>query len=449
MPPDKTEVPAVVPVPASPGATLAAPAAAGIVSSSSATTDTGWVIRIRELAKMYKLYAKPADLFWEVLTGTITHQGMWALKNISFAVGKGEVVGVVGRNGAGKSTLLKIIAGTLDKSSGEVEVRGKLSAILELGSGFQLNYSGRQNIFSGGLCLGMSREEIERKLDWIIDFSELRACIDQPFKTYSTGMRARLTFSVAASLDPDVLIIDEALAVGDVLFQEKCFRRIREIVLGGATVLFVTHSLNTLYELCHSAILIHQGEIVLRGTPREVGYHFEKLIAEERSGREVALTSGKTAAGDALDAQILRVSVVNGEGVAIGTLFHRQTYEVRVVCRCRAAFENVSIGFIIQKPNGQTMYGSSTMYHDKKIAVGAGQTVEVVFAFSCLLASGEYLLAGAVAKMKNSLDYEVIHVYREATSFFVQSSGKFSGDVDLESRVTGISVSNPALVKDE
>jgi len=235
-------------------------------------------IQVVGLSKVFRLYSRPLDMVKEIVLRRSTHRELWALKDLSFQVKQGEMVGLIGRNGSGKSTLFKILTGVLDKTFGEVTVRGKISSILELGTGFHPEYTGRQNIFMGGMCLGMSRQEIDSKLDWIINFSELPEFIDQPIRTYSTGMKARLAFSTAICMDPDVLFIDEALSVGDVKFQRKCFDIIDQFRSKGRTIMMVSHDLNTVSSFCDKAMLLDEGRIVDYGEPREVTREYYHLL---------------------------------------------------------------------------------------------------------------------------------------------------------------------------
>lgn len=237
------------------------------------STSDELAIRVEHVSKRFKLYHDPVTgplkellCFWDPQRH---YRELWALRDVSLNVRRGEVVGVVGPNGAGKTTLLKLIAGLLPLERGTIDVRGKVTALLALGVGVHPELSGRENILHGGMLLGLSRKAVQERLPWIVEFSELGPdVVARPLRTYSAGMRARLLFSISMSIDPDILIVDEALATGDLSFVHKCGRRIREICRSGSTVLFVSHNLRQVEELCQRAIYLHEGQVVLDGSPR-------------------------------------------------------------------------------------------------------------------------------------------------------------------------------------
>jgi ABC-type polysaccharide/polyol phosphate transport system ATPase subunit len=245
-------------------------------------------ISAQKISKRFKLYKdiivdpiKEHLLFWRKED---FYRAFWAVKDVSFEIPRGQIVGIIGPNGAGKSTLLKMIAGLLDVDRGNIKVNGKITALLTLGLGFHLEFTGRENIFYGGMLLGMSKKEILRKTPDIIEFSEIGDYIDRPLRTYSSGMRARLIFATSMSIDPDVLLVDEALATGDSYFVQKCSKRIGEICESGATILYVSHNMWQVQQLCHRVILIDKGELLADGEPTSVVARYHQLVFE-REGR--------------------------------------------------------------------------------------------------------------------------------------------------------------------
>jgi ABC-type polysaccharide/polyol phosphate transport system ATPase subunit len=248
-------------------------------------------ISVRNLSKKYRLYDSPQHRLKEALNpfGRKYHRDFWAVKDVSFEVNRGETVGIIGKNGSGKSTLLKLITGVLTPTSGEVKLNGRVSALLELGTGFNPDMTGIQNVFFSGMVNGRQREEMEAKMDDILAFADIGEFVNQPVKTYSSGMYVRLAFACAASIEPDIFVVDEALAVGDEIFQHRCMRRINEIREGGATVCFVSHSVAAVKTLCTRAILLDYGRMIMEGTPEAVTHKYRALCNERKKGRYVAL----------------------------------------------------------------------------------------------------------------------------------------------------------------
>lgn len=237
-------------------------------------------IQVENLSKCYHVYDKPRDRLLQMLSlGRKRYfREFWALKDVSFEIKKGETVGIIGRNGSGKSTLLQMICGTLNPTSGSIQTNGRIAALLELGSGFNPDFTGRENVYLNGAVLGLSKEEIDSRFDEIAAFSEIGEFIEQPVKTYSSGMMVRLAFSVAINANPEILVVDEALSVGDELFQRKCFSRIEAIRADGATILFVSHSGGQVVELCDKAMLLDSGEKLAIGGPKQIVGRYQKLL---------------------------------------------------------------------------------------------------------------------------------------------------------------------------
>lgn len=398
-------------------------------------------IQARNLWKKYRIYPTAASMLIEALTGRPRHQEVWAVKDVNFGVNRGEVVGLIGRNGAGKSTLLKIITGVAGHDTGDIRISGRVSAILELGAGFNPEYSGLDNVRYGALCQGMTPGEVEQSLEGIVEFAELRDVIDRPFKTYSSGMKSRLLFSTAIAVDSEILIIDEALSAGDMLFQEKCFRRMREIAASGRTVFFVTHSLGQIYELCTRAMLMHRGEIIADGEPRHVGYEYERLLIQERVEEMTSSTPGRTlyeignsTARPDGKAHIERIECLNAQGDLVSQLFYGEPYVIRVRVKVHDDLPRLAVGLRIDTIAGTAITSAGTSLSGLEISGKAGDKIDVRFHFVSQFSSTSVILNGGVSELVGS-SFVQIHVVRAAQELVCMGSGRSGGYFDLDARI--------------
>lgn len=395
-------------------------------------------IVVKDLSKKYHFYQKPVDKLKELISQgkKAYHQDFWALRGVSFEVPRGQTVGVVGRNGSGKSTLLQVLAGTLQPSSGEVSVNGRVSALLELGAGFNPEFTGRENVFINGAIMGFSQAEMEERFPRICAFAEIGDFINQPVKTYSSGMYVRLAFATAINVDPDILLVDEALAVGDAVFQYRCMRRIQELKEQGVTIFFVSHDLSAIKSLCDHALLIDQGRLVAEGDPYAIINHYQGLIMAAEEGLHVVPGSESALQGSFRhgnrDAEILGVDLVDDAGAVLEVLASGDPVVVRVRIRGHRALENPVVGIMVRNRMGLDLYGTNTELQDLPIGpIGAGQEVEVNFRLNAWLGTGDYAVTVAIHTAEGvSCDW-----VDDAVFLKVLGSRKASGLMNLNAEI--------------
>lgn len=414
------------------------------------------VISLQSVSKSFQRYAKPVDRLKELLLPNRQQANVfWAVKDLNLEVPRGQTLGIVGRNGSGKSTTLQMVVGTLQPSSGSVQVQGRISALLELGSGFNPEFTGRQNVFFNAQMLGLSRREVEAKFDQIAAFADIGEFLDEPVKTYSSGMFVRLAFAVAIHSDPDILVVDEALSVGDEAFQRKCFAKIHAVRDAGGTILFVSHGASTIIELCDRAILLDRGELLLDGNPKLVVDKYQKLsyappnkaqeLREEIrrlngseanvfSHKELTIIESMAASADLLqpvaprtpqkhlgttrlkayfDAQMQppqtiayisrgakiqdpKITTLNGE--VVNYLVGRDEYLYTYTVKFEQDVTQVRFGMLIKTVSGLELGGASLVGRNFAIEqVKAGSVAKVKFRFKCLLNAGAYFMNAGVS----------------------------------------------------
>lgn len=364
------------------------------------------MISASNISKTFKLYKSPADRLKEIILRRSYHRVFHALENVSFEVAEGETLGIVGQNGAGKSTLLKLLTGILIPDTGAVHISGKITGLLELGTGFNPEFSGRDNIYLNGTYLGLSRGEIEDRLDKIINFAELKDFIYEPIKTYSSGMVMRLAFSVAIHADPKAFVVDEALSVGDAYFQQKCMNKIKEFKNNGGSMVFVSHDMNAVKVLCDQAILLDEGNVIERDTPEKIVNTYNFLIAKRSKGEEIKYQNNKPTSGYGNNKiMIEEVKLLDENNMPSEILISGRPVKLMIRLAAKENIENITLGIAIRDKFGQDIYGTNSFHLKRKICVQEGQTQTISYVFDEFnIGPGKYTITVATHTDDTHLD---------------------------------------------
>ncbi len=414
-------------------------------------------IKADKITKIYRLYDRPSDRFKEALLpgGKRRSKDHYALTDVDFTIYKGETVGIIGTNGSGKSTILKIITGVLSPTSGELSVDGRISALLELGAGFNMEYNGIENIYLNGTMMGFTRKEIDEKLDSILSFADIGDYVYQPCKTYSSGMFVRLAFAVAINIEPEILIVDEALSVGDVFFQAKCYHKFEEFKQQGKTILFVSHDLSSIAKYCDRVILLNKGVKLNEGGPKEMIDAYKQVLV----GQYQVPEDGKNLLDDS-DIQNLAakaaVSGVNPELLEYGTgvanihnyyitdaggtrttaIIKGEPFTIHFDVEFTEDIKSPIFAFTIKNIRGTEITGTNTMYEKAFLeSVKKGDTKKVTFTQDMNLQGGEYLLSFGVTGYEQD-KFEVYHRLYDVLNVTVVSDKNTVGYYDMNSVVT-------------
>lgn len=358
------------------------------------------IITVKNLIKKYELYDKPIDRLKEgiSLTHKIYHKDFYALNNISFDVEKGEAIGIIGVNGSGKSTLLKILTGVLKETSGEVEVHGKVSALLELGAGFNMDFTGIENIYLNGTMMGFSKKEMDEKLEKIINFADIGDFVYRPVKQYSSGMFVRLAFALSIAIEPDILIVDEALSVGDIYFQSKCYKRMEELKNNGTTIIMVTHDLGAVIKYSDRVILLNKGEQVAEGAPHDMVDLYKKILAGKGvndilTESDANINKDANIYGDE-KAKIYDFAIYDKNNKITNVILKDEEFYLKYKIKFNDEIKNPIFTFTIKDKRGTDLTGTNTMI--EKIDTGIakkGDVYEVSFFQKMLLQGGDYLIS--------------------------------------------------------
>ncbi len=424
--------------------------------SMSRNNNNKIAIDIKSLNKVYKLYENPKDRLKEAL-GLMrkkTYKEHFALKDVSLTIRQGETIGIIGTNGSGKSTILKIITGVLNQTSGSVEVNGRISALLELGAGFNMEYTGIENIYLNGTMIGFSETEIDEKLDTILEFADIGEFVYQPVKTYSSGMFVRLAFAVAINIEPEILIVDEALSVGDVFFQAKCYHKFEEFKKMGKTILFVSHDLSSISKYCDRVILLNKGIKLGEGSPKEmvdvykrvlVGQYDEEqlegtnLLDDKDLNRAVVnLSEGynkERLEYGTKEVELIEIYLLDEHGTPSTTFLKQSEFTVVVEAIFHKRVESPILAFTLKDVKGIEITGTNTLV-EKAIMdpIEQGASLKVSFTQKMSLQGGDYLLSLGVTGYEGDV-FQVYHRLYDVISFTVMSDKNTVGYYDMDSKI--------------
>lgn len=411
-------------------------------------------INVDNVSKIYRLYNKPSDRLKEALgfSKKKLYQEHYALNNVSFEVRKGETVGIIGTNGSGKSTILKIITGVLNPTQGNVSIQGRISALLELGAGFNMEYTGIENIYLNGTMMGFSEEEINAKMDDILSFADIGDFVHQPVKTYSSGMFVRLAFAVAINIDPEILIVDEALSVGDVFFQVKCYHKFEEFKKMGKTILFVSHDLGSISKYCDRVILLNKGVKEAEGKPKEIVDLYKQLMAQNDAPTDVPKTvvennqqgmwkqylnnNPKFQDYGEKHGEIVDYAIIDETGKITSNIQKNTEFTIKMKVRFHKELQEPIFAFTIKDLQGTEVTGTNTMYEDISVGpVKAGEERVIEFKQNMNLQGRDYMLSlGCVGFFSNK--FVVYHRLYDVCDIHVISDKNTVGFYDMNSTVT-------------
>lgn len=425
-------------------------------------------IGVDDVSKLYKLYDKPSDRLKESLglTRKKLYKEHYALHNVSFDVKRGETVGIIGTNGSGKSTILKIITGVLNPSGGHVEIDGRISALLELGAGFNMEYTGIENIYLNGTMIGFSREEIDAKMQDILDFADIGDFVHQPVKTYSSGMFVRLAFAVAINIDPEILIVDEALSVGDVFFQAKCYKKFEDFKKMGKTILFVSHDLGSISKYCDRVVLLNRGKKLAEGTPKEMVSMYKRIMVNQDKAEEIAAHQMDMSSLEEDDEKEIKEAVCEGQwknhynlnpdvdeygngaaeiedfaiidenGNYTNAIVKGTRFRLKSKVKFKQDVHDPIFTYTFKNIQGVAITGTNTMYEKKDVPLAKeGETYVATFEQDMFLQGGEYLLSMSCTGYRDG-EFQVYHRLYDVCNVTVVSDKNTVGFYDMNSVTT-------------